>query len=107
MPVIRTFYFRRLGAIETPRNACECGRMHLTDQQTRILRLTAEGYDARAIARRLGLSARTVEDHQAAMRHRAGTHSAAELVARCYAAGILVPGCWPPSVSGSRCLGVG
>jgi DNA-binding CsgD family transcriptional regulator len=85
-------------------NTCGCGRSHLTEQQARVLRLTAEGRDARAIARYLGLSARTVQEHLAVMRQRAGTHTTVELVARCYAAGILVAGCWPPSVSGRRCL---
>jgi hypothetical protein len=44
-----------------------------------------------------------VEDHLAIMRKNAGARDSAELVARCYAAGILLPA-WPPQWSGKSCL---
>jgi DNA-binding NarL/FixJ family response regulator len=56
------------------------------------------------IARTLGISTRTVEQHFVAMRRRAGAASRGELIARCYAAGILDQGVWPPGWSGARCL---
>jgi hypothetical protein len=38
------------------------------------------------------------------MRERTRTRNSVELVARAFAAGILVSGFWPPRLSGHRCL---
>jgi DNA-binding CsgD family transcriptional regulator len=66
--------------------------VHLTPRQIEILQLTVNGLSARGIARILGRSARTIEDHFTAMRKRTGTHSLAELAAWGVAAGIVSPG---------------
>jgi DNA-binding CsgD family transcriptional regulator len=46
-----------------------------------VLRLAAAGLVAKEIARRLGISIRTVEGHFGAMRQRTGTRNMAELLA--------------------------
>jgi len=38
------------------------------------------------------------------MHERTRTRNSVELAARAFAAGILVPGFWPPRLSGHRCL---
>lgn len=52
----------------------------LSDREAGVLRLTAEGRSAKEIARRLGLSARTVDSHRAALMRKTGARSAAALV---------------------------
>jgi DNA-binding CsgD family transcriptional regulator len=71
------------------------GIAHLTHKQVEILRLAAQGLCAKQIARYLGISTRTVEDHFAAMRRRTGSHDKSELIAHAVAAGIVTPGADP------------
>jgi DNA invertase Pin-like site-specific DNA recombinase/DNA-binding CsgD family transcriptional regulator len=82
---------------------CACGAAHLTFREVQVLLLAAAGLSGRAIGRKLGISPRTVEDHLTVMRKHAGACGTAELVARCYAVEVLVPG-WPPRWSGRTCL---
>jgi hypothetical protein len=60
------------------------------------------------IAGELGISARTVDQHFATMFQRARAESRVELIAKCFAAGVLLPGSsaaeWQPVWSGKRCL---
>lgn len=84
---------------------CDCGAAHLTAREVQVLLLIAAGLGGQAIGHELGISPRTVEDHLAVMRQHAGAHDSAELVARCYAAEILLPG-WPPQWSGRSCLSI-
>ncbi len=63
--------------------------VHLTVRQAEVLRLAARGLPGKQIARHLGISARTVEDHFSAMRQRTGAHSQGELIAYGAAAGVL------------------
>jgi DNA-binding CsgD family transcriptional regulator len=60
----------------------------LTSRQAEVLRLAAAGLVAKEIARRLGISVRTVEGHLGVMRQRTGTRNMAELAARAAARGI-------------------
>jgi DNA-binding CsgD family transcriptional regulator len=53
----------------------------LTSRQAEVLRLAEAGLVAKEIARRLGISIRTVEGHFAAMRQRTGARNMAELAA--------------------------
>jgi DNA-binding CsgD family transcriptional regulator len=53
----------------------------LTTRQAEVLRLAAAGLVAKEVARRLGISIRTVEGHFLAMRQRTGTRNMAELLA--------------------------
>jgi DNA-binding NarL/FixJ family response regulator len=82
---------------------CGCGAAHLTAREVQVLLLVAAGFGGHAIGHELGISSRTVEDHLAVMRRRTGARDSAELVARCYAAEILLPA-WPPQWSGKSCL---
>jgi DNA invertase Pin-like site-specific DNA recombinase len=79
----------------------------LTARQAEILRLAAAGLSGKQIARRLGISVRTVEYHFAAMRQQTGARSLGELIAHQTAAGTAqpVPGPapgGPGSQAGSR-----
>jgi DNA-binding CsgD family transcriptional regulator len=93
----------RCGGGVGSRQKCGCEAAHLTLREIQVLLLVAIGLGSSPIGQRLGISRRTVEDHLAVMRKRAGAHDSAELVARSYAAEVLLPG-WPPRWSGSRCL---
>lgn len=81
---------------------CGCGEAHLTTREIEILLLAAVGLHSQEVARELGISSRTVDDHFAEMLRRAGARSRCELVARCYAFEIIYD--WPPWWSGSLCL---
>jgi DNA-binding NarL/FixJ family response regulator len=52
----------------------------LTAREREILKLVAEGYTARQIAERLGLSPKTVENHRANIMDKLGIHTIAGLV---------------------------
>jgi LuxR family maltose regulon positive regulatory protein/two-component system response regulator NreC len=73
------------------------GNTRLTTRQAEILKLAAGGLSGKQIARHLGISVRTVEDHFRRMRQRTGARSDAELVAYGVAAGIVAPGPAPPA----------
>ncbi len=83
---------------------CRSGADHLTDREVDVLLLVAAGQHNKEIAQVLGISTRTVDHHLRTMLRRAGAQSRVELVARCYAAEIMVAGTWPPAWSGGRCL---
>jgi DNA-binding NarL/FixJ family response regulator len=88
--------------------ACLCapGDAHLTSREVEVLVLAAAGMTNRHIGRILGISVRTVDLHVETMRRRTGATCRGELIARCYAAGVLAIMVWPPAWSGSRCLTV-
>jgi DNA-binding CsgD family transcriptional regulator len=69
-----------------------CGASSLTPRQTEVLQLAARGLSRKKIARLLGISVRTVEDHFSAMRQRAGAHSESELIAYAVMAGLVTSG---------------
>jgi DNA-binding NarL/FixJ family response regulator len=52
----------------------------MTSRQREVLQLVAEGHSAKEIARTLGLSARTVEDHKYRLMETLGLENSAELV---------------------------
>lgn len=68
----------------------------LTPRQAQILELSAQGFSGKEIARRLGISVRTVEDHFSRMRQRTGTRTEGELVAYGIAAGMVTCDNAPP-----------
>ena len=86
---------------------CACGGEHLTRREAEVLGLVAAGHSNGRIGRLLGISTRTVDQHLGTMLRRARVANRAELVARCYAAGILRQDCWPPIPSGRLCLAAG
>jgi DNA-binding NarL/FixJ family response regulator len=81
---------------------CAC-RSHLTEREIDILILSSTGLSARQVGLSLNISRRTVEYHFAQMLKRTGARTAVELVARCYADGILATDTWPPQWSGRLC----
>ena len=60
-----------------PAFAVWCG---LSDRETDVLRLILQGFAAKQIARRLGISVLTVGDHQRSLYRKAGVHGRDELV---------------------------
>jgi DNA invertase Pin-like site-specific DNA recombinase/DNA-binding CsgD family transcriptional regulator len=77
---------------KTPRQVVlpgPCGIVYLTARQTEVLQLAVRGLSSKQIARHLGISARTVEDHLSAMRQRTGAHNQSELAAYGVAAGLV------------------
>jgi len=64
----------------------------LTARQAEVLQLAGRGLCGKQIARSLGISVRTVEDHFSAMRARTGAHSQGELIACWAATGLVRPG---------------
>ena len=81
----------------------------LTARQAEVLRLAGRGLSGKQIARHLGISARTVEDHFTAMRRRTGTHSRSELIAYWAATGLVKPGLTVPEtvISGTAGMPAG
>lgn len=88
------------------RPAASSAHGHLTSREVDILIRCAAGLRAREIATSLCISVRTVEYHMSTMMKRTGTESVAALVAMSYVTGVLAPDAWPPSWSGSLCLGI-
>jgi DNA-binding NarL/FixJ family response regulator len=64
----------------------------LTRRQREVLRLIAEGETTKAIARVLGISAKTVESHRAHLMERLGIHDVAGLVRFAIRNGLAEPG---------------
>src|SRR5579875_3274895 len=58
----------------------EPGRTRLTPRQAEVVRLAQRGLSAKEIARHLGISKRTVEDHFSGARQRTGAASTVALV---------------------------
>jgi DNA-binding CsgD family transcriptional regulator len=73
----------------------------LTPRQLDVVALLATGMSNQEIGRRLWISAHTVAGHIASVMAAVGARNRAELVARCYVAGLL-PLSWPPEVSMTR-----
>ena len=91
----------------TPRGElvpCCCHAGHLTERELDVLCEAAAGAATGEIAKTLGISSHTVTGHLRKMMRRTKARTRAELVARAYAAGILLPRTWPPRRSGRRCL---
>jgi DNA invertase Pin-like site-specific DNA recombinase len=83
--------------------------MSLTGRQAEVLRLAGRGLSGKQIARYLGISVRTVEDHFRAMRRRTGAHSQGELIAYGTAVGLVKPGLAVPKsvISGTVAIAAG
>ncbi len=96
-----------IGDLLPDRDSCCCDLPHLTRRQVEVLRYVAMGLSNTEVAARLQVSARTVDHHVAVMLRMCAVRSRTELVGLCYAAGVLVPGRWPPEGSGRLCIRLG
>lgn len=67
------------------------GNQILTPRQVAVLQLATYGLSGRQIARHLGISVRTVQDHFARMRERTGAQSGSELIAQAVTEGLVKP----------------
>ncbi len=68
--------------------ATEASNEKLTMRQREVLRLIAMGHTAKEIAHQLNISVRTAEFHRAAIMHRLGLHSTAQMTRYAIACGI-------------------
>jgi DNA invertase Pin-like site-specific DNA recombinase/DNA-binding CsgD family transcriptional regulator len=80
----------------------DSGAGNLTAREVEVLRFAAMGLPNNQIAARLGISRRTVDDHLSVMLRRAHARDRGEMIARGYAAEILLG--WPPHWSGKLSL---
>ncbi|MGH3275676.1 MAG: response regulator transcription factor [Streptosporangiaceae bacterium] len=96
---------RQRGIYESALSAFAAGPT-LTARQVEVLQLAGRGLSSKQIARNLGLSVRTIEDHFSAMRRRTGAHSRSELIAYWAAAGLVKPGLVVPETVISRTAAV-
>jgi DNA-binding CsgD family transcriptional regulator len=78
---------------------------HLTDREVDVLAKLAAGHTSEEAAEALGISVHTVIRHVGNMLARLGAPNRLWLVARAFSAGVLRAGVWPPTASGSRCMG--
>jgi DNA-binding NarL/FixJ family response regulator len=83
---------------------CCCHAEHFTEREVEVLCQVAAGAANEEVASSLNISGHTVAGYMRVMLHRSQARNRAELVARAYAAGILIPHAWPPRRSGRRCL---
>jgi DNA-binding NarL/FixJ family response regulator len=75
----------------------------LTVSEVNVILRIAAGLTDEAVATACRLSPHTVRHHVASAMRRASARSRTELVAKCFAAGVLVAA-WPPALSASACL---
>jgi DNA-binding CsgD family transcriptional regulator len=88
----------------SPRQSCCCHAEHLTAREIDVLCAVAAGSSTDQAAVTLHMSSHTITHHLGDMLRRTGAGNRTELVARAYAAGILLPGTWPPLWSGRHCV---
>jgi DNA-binding NarL/FixJ family response regulator len=74
----------------------------LTGREREILQLVAEGYSSTAIARRLAISARTVEAHRANVMRKLRLRNRAALIQYALSRGLLAPVLAPPRAAPAR-----
>ncbi len=75
----------------------------LTDREREVFQLTAEGHSGGAIAKRLFISARTVESHRANLMRKLGLRNHKELIRYAACRGML-PGVAEPPLDGTSAL---
>jgi DNA-binding NarL/FixJ family response regulator len=81
-----------LSSLEMPR-PCESESLApLTDREREVLRMVGTGHTTREMAVRLGISAKTVENHKHRIFSKLGVHNQAHAVSIAMRAGILTPG---------------
>lgn len=78
--LILKMYLHRLPASISEALALRRPLHTLTERQVQVLRLVAEGHRTREIAKRLGLSVKTVESHRGEIMKRLGVHDVVSLV---------------------------
>jgi two-component system response regulator NreC len=74
----------------------------LTSREREILQLVAEGYSSTAIARRLSISARTVEAHRANVMRKLRLRNRAALIRYALSRGVLAPALFLPRPDAGR-----
>ncbi|MEV6956471.1 helix-turn-helix transcriptional regulator [Streptomyces sp. NPDC051183] len=73
----------------------ETGVVRLTPRESEVLALWQSGLTGHAIARRLGITPRTVDKHAENLRHKLGTPDRTSTVLRAQALGLLTAGVSP------------
>lgn len=77
--IVLKAYLGRLGKAIADALAIRRPLHKLTERQVQVLRLVAEGHRTRDIAKRLGLSVKTVESHRGEIMKRLGVHDVVSL----------------------------
>lgn len=77
-------------------------KVALTERETQVARLVADGKMSKEIALILNLSQRTVENHRAKIMQKVGVHEVASLTRWCVEAGLLPPRISSPAAGGPR-----
>jgi DNA-binding CsgD family transcriptional regulator len=78
--------------VDGPRREGGCRSLRdLTAREREILQLVAEGHSSTAIARRLGISARTAEAHRANVMRKLRLRNRAALIRYALSRGVLAP----------------
>lgn len=83
---------------------CDHRTWRVTKREIEVLATLAAGYTSEQTAAELNLSVHTVIRHVSNMQARSGAPNRLWLVARAFCAGVFLPGIWPPTPSGVRCL---
>jgi len=90
---LRLLNQRQNRTLESPSKAAPA----LTQRQTEVLKLIAEGYPNKRMARLLALSVKTIEKHRQSLMDKLDIHEAATLTRYAVASGAVEPfpvGCW-------------
>lgn len=85
-------------------DCCCCAQVHLSGQELAVIELVAQGMSNVRIGHCLNLSEHTVASYMASAMRRAVASNRAELVAKCFVAGVLRPDAWPPAATGRTCV---
>jgi DNA invertase Pin-like site-specific DNA recombinase len=92
--------------LDQPAVSVTAAAISLTARQAEVLELVTGGVPTKQIARHLGISVRTVQDHLARIRQVTGARREGELIARVVMAGLITPVPVPPaSLGGARMTG--
>src|SRR3954452_18497875 len=81
-----------LSWLESPNTSSDTPLAPLTEREREVLRMVGTGHTTREIAVRLGISAKTVENHKHRIFSKLGVHNQAHAVSIAMRAGILTPG---------------
>ena len=78
-------------AITRPLNAAPSGVAMLTDRETEVLHLIAEGLSSKEIAKELGVSLKTIDSHRSNLMDKLDIHKVSGLVRFAIRAGLVEP----------------
>src|SRR6516225_7116101 len=90
--------------LDQPAVSVTAAAISLTARQAEVLELVTGGVPTKQIARYLGISVRTVQDHLARIREVTGARREGEMIARAVSAGLMMPTPLAPAPPGRGCV---